>query len=173
MNTKGIYLISAILILALSILACGTSSGTSAEINQWANSGSASSEFGISGWTAVQATGAPDTTECGDYSTAWASFYTDTVEWLELGYATPVYATEVVIYNTYNPSYVISVELKDTDGNYHTVYTATPAQKTCPNNLTISIPKTAYLVTGVKITIDQTTLNSWSEIDAVQLTGTP
>jgi hypothetical protein len=174
MNTKMIKLIGAILVLVLSNLACGLGSSATPEapISQWAVSASASSEFGTSGWIAASATGAPDVTECGDNTSAWASYATDTVEWLQVGYATPVYATQVVIHISYNPSYVTAVELIDTNGNYHSVYTAQPQEMTCPAQLTISFPKTAYQVSGVKITIDQTTLYSWSEIDAVQLTGT-
>lgn len=185
MNTKYIKLISAVLVLALSSLACGAGSSVTPaaptapptsvpieEVKQWAASASASSEFGVSGWIATQAIGAPDVTECGDNPGAWASSSTNTVEWLQLGYTTPVYATQVVIYITYDPSYVTAVELIDTNGSYHTVYTAQPTPMACPAQLTVSFAKTTYLVSGVKITIDQTTLNDWSEIDAVQLIGT-
>jgi hypothetical protein len=176
MNTRNIKLICAALALALSVLACGSGSPATAPVNetvnQWAASASASSEFGTSGWIATQATGAPDTASCGDNPTAWASSSTDTVEWLQVGYTTPVHATQVVIHITYNPSYVTEVELIDTNGKYHSVYTAQPKQMDCPAQLAVSFPKTTYLVNGVRITIDQTTLLSWSEIDAVQLTGT-
>jgi hypothetical protein len=181
-------LISAVLVLVLASLACGTSSTatpvppvptvppaptvSNEAVDQWAASASASSEFGVSGWIATQATGAPDVTECGDNSGAWASMSTDTVEWLQLGYTTPVYATQVVIYITYNPDYVTAVELIEPNGSTHTVYTGQPTPMDCPDKVTVSFPKTTYLVSGVIITIDQTTLNDWSEIDAVQLTGT-
>lgn len=167
---KNVFpVLCAILALVLSNLACGASSGTPVE--QWASSASASSEFGTSSWTAEQATGEPDTADCGDRSTAWASWGTTTVEWLQLNYTTPVYATEVVIYMTYNPSYVVLVELIDTDGNLHSVYNAAPETKPCPYEMSVSFPQTDYLVTGVVITIDQSTLGSWNEIDAVQLIG--
>ena len=78
----------------------------------------------------------------------------------------------MVIYITYNLNYVTAVELIEPNGSTHTVYTAQPAPMTCPGQLTVSFPKTTYLVSGVKVTIDQTTLDDWSEIDAVQLTGT-
>jgi hypothetical protein len=185
MKPNYIKLISAVLVLALSSLACGAGSSVTPaaptapptsvpieEVKQWAASASASSEFGVSGWIAAEATGSPDTTECGDNSTAWASSSTDTVEWIQLGYTTPVYATQVVIHITYNPSYVTAVELIDTNGSYHSVYTAQPTPMACPAQLTVSFAKTTYLVSGVRITIDQATLNSWSEIDAVQLIGT-
>ncbi len=193
MKTNTIKLICAALILTLSSLACGLGSSaapatatvvvlpTSAplpttapneDVNQWAVAASASSEFGVSGWIASQATGAPDVTECGDNAAAWASSSTDAVEWLQLDYATPVYASEVVIYNTYNPSYVIYVDLIEPNGGTHTVWSGVPESMDCPAKLMVSFEKTDYLVNGVVVTIDQSTLNSWSEIDAVQLIGT-
>jgi Tfp pilus assembly major pilin PilA len=173
MKTRSIFLASAILVLVLSNLACGLgSTGPVTTIEQWAASGSASSEWGSSSWTAQQATGAPDTTDCGDDTSAWASAGTNTIEWINLAYTTPVHATKVVIYENYNPSYITLVELQDTNGSYHTIYTASPKTMACPNQLTISINKTSYLVKAVRITVDQTTLNSWNEIDAVQLIGT-
>jgi predicted aspartyl protease len=93
------------------------------------------------------------------------------VDWLELSYATPVYATQVVIYQTYNPSQVVKVELIDAGGNAHEVYTAQPAEQTCPFTLTISVTKTDYKVSKIRITVDQTVLGGWNEIDAVQLIG--
>jgi hypothetical protein len=184
MNTKTIKLISAILMLAAVSLACGASSTptpvptippapteANEPVSQWAVTATASSEFGVSGWIATQATGAPDVAECGDNAGAWASSSISTVEWLQLGYAKPVFATEVVVYISYNPNYVTSIELIDTNGTAHTVYTNQPTTMACPAELTVSFPKTSYLVSGVKVTIDLTTLNDWSEIDAVQLTG--
>ncbi len=171
MKSKSILIVNAILVMVLSSLtACG--SGPVTTLDQWAASGTASSEFGSSSWAAQQATGAPDTTTCGDYSTAWASLSTGTVEWLNLSYTTPVYATTAVIYISDNPNYVTLVELQDTNGAYHSVYTASPQTTTaCPYQLTVTISKTSYLVKAVRVTIDQTTLNDWSEIDAVQLVG--
>ena len=160
-----------LLILALlSLTACASTVTT---INQWATSGTASSEFDATSWSAQQATGAPDTATCGDQTTAWASHGTDAIETLSLSYSTQVYATQAVIYISYHPTYVTMVELQDSNGTYHSVYTASPqTMMTCPYQLTINIPKTSYLVKGLRITIDQTTLNDWSEIDAVQLVGT-
>jgi hypothetical protein len=157
---------------AITEIPASSENTANTETDQWASSASASSEYGVSGWIATQATGAPDTTACGDNPSAWASSSTNTVEWIQLGYTTPVYVTQVVIYITYNPSYITKVELVDTNGGYHTAYTAQPKQMDCPTKMIISFPRTSYLVSGVKITVDQTTLNSWSEIDAVQLTGT-
>jgi hypothetical protein len=143
------------------------------ETRQWAISATASSEYGATGWSAMQATGAPDTPECGDYTTAWASEGYDTVEWIELDYDTPVLPTEVNIYQTYNPNQVIQVALRDLEGNYQTVYLGTPKDESddCPFVLNIPIEGIDWQVDGVRITIDQTELEDWNEIDAVELVG--
>ena len=143
------------------------------ETRQWAVSATASSEYGDTGWAAMQATGAPDTPECGDYTTAWASEGYDTVEWIELDYDTPVLPTEVNIYQTYNPNQVIQVALRDLEGDYQTVYLGTPQDESddCPFVLSIPIEGIDWQVDGVKITIDQTEFEDWNEIDAVELVG--
>jgi len=173
MKTRSIFLISTLLVLVLSSLACGLgSTATEPLLEQWGETAEYGTQFGSSSWSAKQATGAPDSTGCGDQETAWASSFPDVVDWIQLSYATPVHATKVVIYINYNPSYVTLVELGDSNGILHTVYTASPQSMTCPYQLTIEIPKTSYLVESVWVTVDQTTLNSWAEIDAVQLVGT-
>ena len=140
---------------------------------QWAVSGTASSEYGDDAWSAMQATGAPDTDECGDTTTAWASAGYDTVEWIELDYDTPVIPTEVNIYQTYNPNQVIQVALRDLEGNYQTIYLGKPQDESdnCPFVLHIPVEGIDWQVDGVKITIDQTALQDWCEIDAVELVG--
>ncbi|MDY6876575.1 MAG: hypothetical protein SWK90_10310 [Chloroflexota bacterium] len=142
------------------------------EIRQWAASATASSEYSNPGWAAGQATGAPDTPECGDYTTAWASSDSDTVEWIELTYDTPVYPTEVNIIQTYNPNQVLFVDLLDTEGEYHGIYLGEPEEMDeCPYTLSILVEDADYLAIGVKIVIDQSVLGTWNEIDAVELVG--
>ncbi|MEW5870855.1 MAG: hypothetical protein AB1894_16400 [Chloroflexota bacterium] len=143
------------------------------ELWQWASSATASSEYGSSDWSASQATGEPNTTICGDYTTAWASQGSDTVEWLELRYATPVIPSQVQIHQSYNPSQITRVELLDTNGQYHTVYEGTPAPAAeCPYFMPIDVPPADYLAVGVRIHIDQSQLGlGWNEIDAAALVG--
>ena len=143
------------------------------ELRQWATAARASSEYGSgSNWTAQSATGAPDVTTCSDDVKAWASQGDDTVEWIELTYATPVNATLVRVLQTYNPTQIVKIELIDTDGKTHSVYNEKPKKVTCPQTLSISFQKTDYKVNRVKITIDQSVLGlGWNEIDAVELIG--
>src|SRR5947209_4323221 len=57
------------------------------------------------GWGPEQATGAPDTNEAGDFTTARASRTPHAQdEWLLLEYADPIRAHETVVHQTYNPT---------------------------------------------------------------------
>lgn len=143
-------------------------------INQWATSAIASSQFSDS-WAATNAVGAPDTPECGDYTTAWASSSSGGVDWIEVYYDTPVYATQINIYESYNPDQVISVEVFDLNGGVTEVYTQAPESfGVCPMVLSIDLEQTDFLVYGVRITVDQSVLSlGWNEIDAVELVGHP
>ncbi len=142
-------------------------------IRQWASFAYASSEYNSPNYGAMQATGAPNTTECGDQPTAWASLESSAVEWIELDYDIPVYPTEINIIQSYSPDQVVRVEVVDEFMEYHTVYTGVPEDKSNECPYTLSIPVDFYdLVVGVKITIDQSVISSpWNEIDAVELVG--
>jgi hypothetical protein len=143
-------------------------------VSQWATSAVASSEYGASDWSAMQATGAPNTPECGDQTTAWASATAGTEEWIELTYGTLVYPTQVNIYQTYYPNQVVKVELIDSASEYHVIYTGEPESiEQCPYVLSIQVKDADYPVAGVRITIDQMEVQDWNEIDAVELVGAP
>jgi len=148
-----------------------------APIHQWAADAEASSEWDAPDWSVKQVTGAPNTPECGDYPTAWASAGRDAVEWINVYYDVPVYPTEIRIIQTYAPDQVSQVDLIDMQGNFVTVYTKQPEDKSdrpCPYVLAVSVSRGDLLVQGVRITIDQSVLNmDWTEIDAVEIVGVP
>jgi hypothetical protein len=151
-------------------------SGTSGPIRQWAADAEASSEWGSSDWVATQAAGGPNTPECGDFGTAWASSGSNTVEWINLYVQVPVYPTEVHIIQTYNPDQVVRIDLIDMQGEFVTVYTGQPkvVDDPCPYLLSIPISQSDILVQGVRVTIDQSVLGlGWNEIDAVEIVGAP
>jgi hypothetical protein len=140
---------------------------------QWASSATASSWYQDADgpWSAGQATGAPNVASCEDESNAWASAGPD-LDWLELNYQTPVRPSEIRIYEVWAPGSVVTVELKDAAGAYHTVYTASPQGAAgCLRTLTIPITTVAEPVSAVRLTVDQRTRNDWTEIDAVRLMG--
>jgi len=141
-------------------------------IRQWAILAHASSEYDNPDFSALQATGAPESTDCGDYSTAWASAEATSVDWLELLYEKPVYPDQINIHQNNLPDQVVKVEVIDRDFNYYTVYIGEPSITDCPFTLTVDVTDIDFLVAGVKITIDQSILDSsWDEIDAVELVG--
>jgi len=148
------------------------STGSGSEVRQWASEAEASSEYNNPSWAAIQATGAPDTPECGDHTTAWASESSGGVDWLLLTYATPVIPTQINIHQSNTPDYVVLVEVLDMNGNFLPVYSATGgAVAQCPYVLSIPVTGVNVYVYGVRITIDQTNALYWTELDAVELVG--
>lgn len=144
-----------------------------ADVNgQWATTATASTEYGTDSWSAKQATGKPNVTAAGDDINAWAPAEKNKgLETLELSYAKAVYAEGVRIRENLGDGSVTKIELKDTAGTYHTIWTGTDAT-TGLNYLQVAVAKTAYQVNGVKVTFDTTlSPNDWSEVDAVQLVG--
>ena len=185
MNRMGLKKLYFSIILALTMMACSLFGRIAGEekavepieksqtlIRQWASSAHASSEYDNPDWSAQQATGVPDTLECGDEPSAWASLGDITIEWLEVRYDTPVLPTEINIYESHTPTQVVRVEMLDTQGTYHEVYTAKPKITDCPYILSIPVQETNYQTVGVKITVDQSQVGlPWDEIDAVELVG--
>jgi len=164
----------------------GSSSGTipgsaKGDTVQWATTASATTSYGATpdaSWSAEQATGAPNVTadvpadECGDIGQAWASASRDTVDTLTLGYTKSVIPTGINIRETYNPGAIVKVVVSDGSGQSSTVYEGQPAkQTTCPTWLVIKVSGVDFAVKSVAVTLDQSQVQNWSEIDAVQLVG--
>jgi hypothetical protein len=111
-----------------------------AEIRQWATSANASSEYSPDSWSARQATGAPDTPDCGDRTTAWASATSTGLDVLTLTYAVPVSPTEINVHQTYNPGAIVAVLLLPDDITQGVaVYEGPDTTTACPGVLTIPV----------------------------------
>ncbi len=145
-------------------------------IRQWAVRAEASSEYSSDDYSAMQATGAPDVDYCEENLLAWAPEWPDTEESLTLYYETPVIPTELVIYQTHNPSQVVEIQFIDTTGEAWLLWYGDPEEvSTCPDEWThtIDLEETFYTDTVV-IWVDQSVLDlGWVEIDAVELVGYP
>lgn len=142
-------------------------------IEQWASRAEASSEYSGSRWSADQATGAPNTNDCGDFDTAWASQTSTGIDTLTVYFDAAVIAETVNIYQTYNPGAIVSVALIPQDGGQPIDVRGSADPGTdCPGifSLDVSLTDTGPVV-GVSIHLDQTITGSWNEIDAVQLIG--
>jgi len=139
-------------------------------ISQWASEATASSEYSSKSWSAMQATGEPNTAQCGDTATAWApSSSASGAEWLEVFFSIPVYATQLRAHETYNAGSVYKVEFVDPEGTKHTVWQSEDTTS-CPGWFGGEFEMTPYLVKSV---ILHTQIDGYEEIDAVELTGIP
>ncbi|MBN1310347.1 MAG: hypothetical protein JXB30_02935 [Anaerolineae bacterium] len=141
---------------------------------QWAASAEASSEYGASDWSAIQAAGAPNTPGCGDFATAWASATSSEAAILKLLYAVAVVPSSIEIHQSYNPNSVVKVEVIDEIGASYIIYEGQPATiEQCPYVMVVSVTGVTARVNTVIISIDQSVIGDWNEIDAVELIGTP
>lgn len=147
---------------------------------KWAASAKASSTYGVtqdtppaspSNYGPEKATGALD-------GNTWSNNNTDIgIDWLELGYAKPVNATEIRIVFKPNTGAeaVTKIELIDTDGKLHTAWSGISDVKSDSHaTRTWFVRKfapTPYKAKGIKITLVNNLLATYKEIDAVQLVG--
>lgn len=164
---------------AADILVCSAQDGAllppaGQELRQWALSAEATSQYSDPGWSALQATGAPNTPTCGDYETAWASAAPDGVETLTVYFQTPVIPQSVAIHQTYTPGSITGISLITRDGLDIMVPDSADPGTDCPGVLQIAVPPDltqGSAVSGVRIYLDQSALGLWNEIDAVELAG--
>ncbi|GIW08441.1 MAG: hypothetical protein KatS3mg060_3246 [Dehalococcoidia bacterium] len=139
---------------------------------QWATAATASSEFASPQFSALQATGMPNTPRCGDFETAWASAKKNPIEWIEVKFAVPVRATGVVVYETFRPGRVVQIDLREPNGTLHTIFKGKDPTTTCPGQFSPQFPQTSFLVNAVRVYVEEPTEpEAYAEIDAVQLIG--
>ena len=138
-------------------------------IGQWAWAAVASSESGPQAWSAMQATGHPQNVGvCADRTTNWAPFgATVAPEWIELSYATPVFATGVEVHESFESSFVKRIELRDTAGTWSTAWAGVDTTP-CGGVLSVAWPPGTTRVDRLRV---HTSVDGWEEIDAVRLHG--
>ncbi len=142
-------------------------------LRQWASEARASS-FYAPDYDPAGVTGPPDVEGCQDSPNAWAAAAPNTLETLEVRFATPVFAVGLNIHQSYNPGFVSAIELIDERGEARTVYSATPAPAgACPEVLSVTFAQTLTRIVGARLTVDQRVGTTWAEIDAVELLGVP
>lgn len=170
MLLKRLLVFVVVLLFTVPVLAQGELDAT--EVRQWASSAEATSEYTVSGWSAMQATGAPDTDSCGDLSTAWASATSTERAALTLYYDTPVIPTRINIFQTYNPGAITSVQLIPADGSSRiTLPDSADPGTDCPGVFSVFMDPDLPATNGIVINLDQSITGNWNEIDAVELVG--
>lgn len=144
---------------------------------QWASEAKAGSEYGSPDHGAVRLVGPPDVPEGADHPNAWCHHGSAKGrEWIEVGFATPVQATEVRVRQNYNPGAIVKVEALEPDGAAHVWWEGVdPARPPGALNaiawFAVRVPRTEYLVARIRLTLDLDAVVSWQEVDAVQLVG--
>jgi hypothetical protein len=143
---------------------------------QWASRASATSEYDKDSWSAMQATGEPDTRGCGDLMTAWASATATEQAELTVMFDEAVIPSAINIYQTYNPGSITQVAVIDAETgdlliieDSADMIDSTP----CPrvHSIVLKNDEESPVVNGVVITLDQSIGGGWNEIDAVELIG--
>jgi len=140
------------------------------ELRQWASTVAGfSSEWTATDYSAAEATGTPEMLGvCGDAVTNWSPLTSDDIpEWIELDFATPVGAKAIEIHEKIEAPFVVRVELRETTGVMHTVWSGVDATA-CGDVFRILLPETPYPVNGVLV---RTQTPNWEELDAVELIG--
>ncbi|MHC5115218.1 MAG: M12 family metallo-peptidase, partial [Planctomycetota bacterium] len=132
-----------------------------------------SSEWSSTIFAATEALGAPDVLTYGNDANAWAPSSQDgTLEYLTVGFATPVFATGVTVRETWGNGFVYAIDVVDTSDQLHAIWSGTdPSSAGAPAEFRINWPQTGYLVKGVRVHVDTDASADWEEIDAVRLHG--
>jgi hypothetical protein len=136
----------------------------------WASSvRSSSSEYSQTSWSAAQALGAPNVyPRAGDAAQAWASRDADAAtEFLEVGFAQPMRAREILIYETYNPGAIGAVELVTASGARIPLGQRTTEGGGGSQITRLTAACSDEPIVGVRITVESGKVPGWNEIDAV------
>jgi hypothetical protein len=144
---------------------------------QWAVSATAGSEYGTPDYSAAQAVGAPNVAVAGNDPASWCPASKNTgSDWIDVTFAQQVYATEVRVRQNNGPGAITQVEAIESDGTAHIWWKGVdPFQAPALRDVVwfgVRVPKTAYLVARIKLTLDLAAVTDWKEIDAIQLVGT-
>ena len=95
------------------------------------------------------------------------------MDWLDATFAKPVHAIEVRVRQNDAPGAIAKVEAIEPDGTTHVWWTgADPHQRTAVREIVwfaVRVPKTSYLVSRIKLTLNLASGPGYKEIDAVQL----
>ena len=149
-------------------------------VTQWATSATATSQYYSGKYNASEATGAPNATGC-DKSGVWAADNYSKVESLTLTYATAVVPTAINAHQNNAKGAISKIEVSANGTSWTRVYTGDPTKAvkgSClvasnyNDILSVSVTgKVAFPITQVRITVDQSTVQEYAEIDAVELVG--
>lgn len=142
---------------------------------QWAVDAIASSEYGSDNYTALQATGEPNTPIPGDFPTAWASKEADAgEETLELTYETPVNPMAIHIYESNAPGAIVLIEAFNGETEtWETLWQGIETSDELSRIFHPDLQSVDFVSNRIRLTLDSASVAGWNEIDAVELIGMP
>lgn len=156
-------------LLLLAIL-CIISGFVSAQNVQWANEViEFSSELSPLQYSANQALNKPNVLpNGGENPNAWTPKNPNRVEYIKVGFQSPMIVQQIAIGESYNPGSVSSVYVYDQAGNETQVYTfnSRPIGEE-GRLLNIFINPTSFEVTAVKVELDGRAVPGYNSIDAI------
>ena len=143
---------------------------------QWATTATAGSQYDKTQYSAARATGAPDVPVAGNSPEAWCPAVRNVgMDWLEVTFANPVSAVEVRARQSDASGAIAKVEAIEPDGTAHVWWEgADPYKAPAIREIVwfaVRVPKTAYLVARIKLTLNLASGPGYKQIDAVQLVG--
>jgi hypothetical protein len=142
---------------------------------QYASSAEASSQYGETSYSAMQATGAPNVPSASDNPLAWTPENSDEGEaTLTVSFEHAVTPTGVRIFETYNPGAVVRIEAFDLDEEEWVVLWE--GQELTNDEMRVFSPEldeVEFQTNQLRITLDTEAVSGWNEIDAVELIGVP
>jgi hypothetical protein len=123
------------------------------------------------GWGPEQMTGAPDTFQAGDISTAWAPMAQDGgTEWAALDFERAVEIAEVRVRETYNPGAISKITALLPNGSETVLWEGVEPPAEAPVDMSFSVPP-GTVASSVKVYLETSRVPGWNEIDAVELVG--
>ena len=127
-------------------------------------------EPGKRAWGEEQATGAPNTPNASDASTAWASKEPDAGhEWLAVSFARPVDIAEVRVRESYNPGAITKV-VALVNNQEMLLWEGKANISAAPRDFVVPVT-TSIQSSTIHIHLDTAKISGWNEIDAVELIG--
>jgi hypothetical protein len=140
---------------------------------QWASTVRGfSTQYTPDHWSASRVLGAPDVFPGqGDNVNAWASLGADDRdEWIEVGFARPMRASAVEVFETLNPGAVSAIELVTASGARVTAYQGQPAARgPSAHRLHADVECTREPIVAVHVKLASTRVAGWNELDAIGL----
>lgn len=123
-------------------------------------------------WGPEQMVGPPNTTQAGDYDTAWAPKTSRGAgeEWIHLAYENAVEIAQVNVRETYNPGAISKIAAVLPNGQETVLWEGVEPASQAPVNMSFSLPA-GVQANQVKVYLDRRRVPGWNEIDAVELVG--